>query len=123
MLITFVSLGIGGFFAINSMNMLGKNKVIGLISLGLIIASVVSAIVSYMQGENDYFDSIIIIAIVVLNAIQRQIGDYHDKLDIYHEEISLKLNDGLTDEERCNKGEEVLNSILNMLYSRNLVLF
>ena len=35
----------------------------------LIIASVVSAIVSYMQGENDYFDSIIIIAIVVLNAI------------------------------------------------------
>lgn len=35
----------------------------------LIIASVVSAIVSYMQGENDYFDSIIIIVIVVLNAI------------------------------------------------------
>ena len=35
----------------------------------LIIASAVSAIVSYMQGENDYFDSIIIIAIVVLNAI------------------------------------------------------
>ena len=35
----------------------------------LIIASIVSAIVSYMQGENDYFDSIIIIAIVVLNAI------------------------------------------------------
>ena len=35
----------------------------------LIIASVVSAIISYMQGENDYFDSIIIIAIVVFNAI------------------------------------------------------
>ena len=35
----------------------------------LIIASIVSAGVSYMQGENDYFDSIIIIAIVVLNAI------------------------------------------------------
>ena len=35
----------------------------------LIIASAVSAIVSYIQGENDYFDSIIIIAIVVLNAI------------------------------------------------------
>ena len=35
----------------------------------LIIASIVSAAVSYMQGENDYFDSIIIIAIVILNAI------------------------------------------------------
>ena len=35
----------------------------------LIIASIVSAAVSYMQGENDYFDSIIIIAIVVFNAI------------------------------------------------------
>ena len=35
----------------------------------LIIASIISALVSKMQGENDYFDSIIIIAIVVLNAI------------------------------------------------------
>ena len=35
----------------------------------LIIASIVSAVVSYMQGVNDYFDSIIIIAIVILNAI------------------------------------------------------
>ena len=35
----------------------------------LIIASIISAGVSYMQGQNDYIDSIIIIAIVVLNAI------------------------------------------------------
>ena len=35
----------------------------------LIIASIISAGVSYIQGENDYIDSIIIIAIVVLNAI------------------------------------------------------
>ncbi len=35
----------------------------------LILASIISAITSYMQGENDYIDSIIIIAIVVLNAI------------------------------------------------------
>lgn len=35
----------------------------------LIMASVVSAGVSWYQGENDYIDSIIIIAIVVLNAI------------------------------------------------------
>jgi Ca2+-transporting ATPase len=35
----------------------------------LIIASVISAVISSIQGENDYIDSIIIIAIVVLNAI------------------------------------------------------
>ena len=35
----------------------------------LIIASIVSAEISYIQGENDYFDAIIIIAIVILNAI------------------------------------------------------
>lgn len=35
----------------------------------LIVASVVSAIISTLQGENDYIDSIIIIAIVILNAI------------------------------------------------------
>ena len=35
----------------------------------LIIASIISAVVSYIQGQNDYIDSIIIIAIVVLNAI------------------------------------------------------
>ncbi len=35
----------------------------------LVIASIVSAVVSKWQGENDYVDSIIIIAIVVLNAI------------------------------------------------------
>lgn len=35
----------------------------------LIIASIISAWVSKMQGENDYMDSIIIVTIVVLNAI------------------------------------------------------
>ena len=35
----------------------------------LIIASIISAVISYTQGENDYFDSIIIIVIVVFNAI------------------------------------------------------
>lgn len=35
----------------------------------LIIAAIISAAISYWQGENDYIDSIIIISIVVLNAI------------------------------------------------------
>ena len=34
----------------------------------LIIASIISALVSKMQGENDYIDSFIIIVIVILNA-------------------------------------------------------
>lgn len=35
----------------------------------LIVASVVSAIIEFVQGSNDYFDSIIIIGIVIFNAI------------------------------------------------------
>ena len=35
----------------------------------LIIASIISAIVAKLEGSNDYFDSIIIIAIVIFNAI------------------------------------------------------
>lgn len=35
----------------------------------LIVASIVSAVVSKMQGENDYVDSIIIIGIVIFNAL------------------------------------------------------
>ncbi|MCR5147141.1 MAG: calcium-translocating P-type ATPase, PMCA-type [Clostridia bacterium] len=35
----------------------------------LIIASIVSAIIEFVQGSNDYFDSIIIIGIVIFNAI------------------------------------------------------
>ena len=34
----------------------------------LIIASIVSAVISTIQGQNDYIDSIIIIGIVILNA-------------------------------------------------------
>ena len=35
----------------------------------LIVASIISAGISYIQGENDYIDSIIIIGIVIMNAI------------------------------------------------------
>lgn len=35
----------------------------------LIIASIVSAVISILQGQNDYIDSIIIIGIVILNAL------------------------------------------------------
>ncbi len=42
----------------------------------LIAASIVSAVITKMQGENDYIDSIIIIAIVVLNALMGVIQEY-----------------------------------------------
>ena len=35
----------------------------------LIVASLISALVAKLEGNNDYIDSIIIIAIVVFNAI------------------------------------------------------
>ena len=35
----------------------------------LIIASIISALVSYFEGNNDYFDSIIIIGIVIFNSL------------------------------------------------------
>ena len=47
----------------------------------LIIASIISAVVSYIEGSHDYFDSIIIIAIVVLNAIM---GLIHKFLKVYN---------------------------------------
>ena len=42
----------------------------------LIIASIISAVITKMQGENDYIDSIIIIAIVVLNAVMGVVQEY-----------------------------------------------
>ncbi len=41
----------------------------------LIIASIISAIITKMQGENDYIDSIIIIVIVVFNALMGMIQE------------------------------------------------
>ena len=49
----------------------------------LIIASIVSAMVSYLQGENDYIDSIIIIAIIILNAIMGVLQEAKAELEIF----------------------------------------
>ncbi len=53
MLLTMATLGIGGFFAINSMNMLSKNKIIGWLSLGLILASVVLIVLATWISFNN----------------------------------------------------------------------
>lgn len=35
----------------------------------LIVASIISAVMAYLDGSGDYIDSIIIIAIVIFNAV------------------------------------------------------
>lgn len=54
----------------------------------LILASIISAVVSKIDGSNDYIDSIIIIAIVIFNAIM-----------------------GLVQEEKAEKSLEALNKM------------
>ena len=69
----------------------------------LIIASIVSAVVSKMQGENDYFDSIIIIAIVILNAIMGLVQEERaeksiESLKKMTPEIAKVIRDGKIEE-------------------------
>lgn len=51
-ILTMATIGIGGFFAINSMNMVSKNKVIGIVSLALISASVFLILLSVWIAFN-----------------------------------------------------------------------
>ena len=69
----------------------------------LIIASIVSAVISNIQGENDYIDSIIIIAIVVLNAIMGVIQEAkaEKSIEALQEMTPMKakvIRDGITNE-------------------------
>ena len=70
----------------------------------LIIASIISAMVSYMQKENDYFDSIIIIAIVILNAIMGLIQEERAEKSI---ESLKKLTPQVAKVLRDNKMQEI----------------
>lgn len=71
----------------------------------LIIASIVSAVVSKMQGENDYLDSIIIIAIVVLNAIMGLVQEERAEKSI---ESLKKMTPEIAKVMRDGKVEEVI---------------
>lgn len=71
----------------------------------LIIASIVSAAISYVQGENDYIDSIIIIAIVIINALMGLIQEEKAEKSI---ESLKKLTPKITKVIRDSKKIEVL---------------
>ena len=70
----------------------------------LIIASIVSAVVSNMQGENDYIDSIIIIAIVIVNALMGVIQETKAEKSI---EALKKLTPQKTKVIRSGKVKEI----------------
>ena len=70
----------------------------------LIIASIISAVVSNVQGEHDYIDSIIIIAIVVLNAIMGLIQESKAEKSI---EALKKMTAPMAKVKRNGKIEEV----------------
>ena len=71
----------------------------------LIIASIISAGVSYIKGQNDYIDSIIIIAIVVLNAIMGLIQEERAEKSI---ESLKKLTPQIAKVIRDGKTKEIL---------------
>ena len=83
----------------------------------LIIASIVSAVVSKMQGENDYFDSIIIIAIVILNAIMGLVQEQRaeksiESLKKMTPEMAKAIRDGKIEE--INAEELVPGDIIEL---------
>lgn len=89
----------------------------------LIIASVISAVISRLQGENDYIDSIIIIAIVVLNAIMGVIQEAkaEKSIEALQEMTPPKakvIRDGITNEINA---EELVPGDIIMLEAGNYV--
>ena len=77
--------------------------------IALIIAAIVSFVVSKMQGENDYIDSLIIIAIVVFNAVLGVIQENKAEKAI---EALKKLSSPHTKVLREGKVKEILSEDL-----------
>lgn len=83
----------------------------------LIIASIISAVVSKMQGENDYLDSIIIIAIVIFNSIMGLVQESKaeksiESLKKLTPQVTKVLRDGVLKE--INSEELVQGDIIEL---------
>lgn len=63
-LLTLVSLALGGFFAINSLNILSKNRILGLVSLILVLVSVVLVIILSWADANVLLNITIVFALL-----------------------------------------------------------
>ncbi len=89
----------------------------------LIIASVVSAGISYIQGENDYIDSIIIIAIVILNSLMGVLQEEkaEKSIEALQEMTPLRakaIREGIT---KIIKAEELVPGDIVVLEAGNYV--
>lgn len=68
-IITFSCLAVGGFFTINSLNMIERNKIIGWTSFGLIVASVFLIILTSWVGLDNSIINKITIVLGVLSVL------------------------------------------------------
>jgi len=89
----------------------------------LIVASIISAAVSTLQGENDYIDSVIIIAIVILNALMGVIQEAkaEKSIEALQEMTPPKakvIREGVTEEINA---EEIIPGDLIVLEAGNYV--
>lgn len=73
----------------------------------LIVASIISAIMAYMDGSGDYIDSIIIIAIVIFNAIMGLIQEAKAEKSL---EALKKMSAPITKVKRGGKIKEIDSS-------------
>ena len=63
-LITLASLALGGFFAINSLNIMSKNRILGIVSLVLVLAAVVFVIIMAWANVDTLLNVTIVFALL-----------------------------------------------------------
>ena len=83
----------------------------------LLLASVISAVVSKMQGENDYLDSIIIVAIVIFNSIMGLVQESKAEKSIENlkkltPQVTKVIRNGIT--QNINAEDLVIGDIIEL---------
>lgn len=63
-LITLASLALGGFFAINSLNIMSKNRILGIVSLVLVLVAVVFVIIMAWANVDTLLNATIVFALL-----------------------------------------------------------
>ena len=78
----------------------------------LIVASIISAVMSYVEGKNDYLDSVIIILIVVVNAIMGVVQEAKAEM----KKELLKLLDYISFKSMWEEYIQYLRKEINQIY-------